>query len=130
MRPWTGAARRIASSVPDVVLRRQHGASGAVLRSGNGDARIEDQIAIAKASPTPWAPQTEERRNKPGTDTPTQLIFNLYNRGEGWGEEIVPHITVEQRELKARQRKQSERWEVRPPRRAAPIEAQVGIVTS
>ena len=29
----------------------------------------------------------------------TELIFRLERRGEGWGEEIIPHLTVEQRPL-------------------------------
>lgn len=34
-----------------------------------------------------------------GTDPPTELIVNLDRRGEGWGEEIVPYVTVEWRPI-------------------------------
>lgn len=32
-------------------------------------------------------------------DPPTELIFRLTRRGEGWGEEIIPHLTVEKRPI-------------------------------
>lgn len=34
-----------------------------------------------------------------GEDAPTEMIFNLFNRGSGWGEEIIPHVTVEKRKI-------------------------------
>jgi hypothetical protein len=34
-----------------------------------------------------------------GDDVPTEMIFNLFNRGSGWGEEIIPHVTVEKRKI-------------------------------
>jgi hypothetical protein len=34
-------------------------------------------------------------------DGPTELIFKLSRRGYGWGEEIIPHLTVEKRPLKS-----------------------------
>jgi hypothetical protein len=30
----------------------------------------------------------------------TQLIFRLERRGEGWGEELLPHVVMEERPLK------------------------------
>eukprot|EP00889_Picochlorum_renovo_P004083 jgi/Picre1/31113/NNA_006467.t1 len=33
-------------------------------------------------------------------DSPTELIFKLSRRGYGWGEEIIPHLTVEKRPVK------------------------------
>lgn len=38
-------------------------------------------------------------RLKDGEDPPTELIFKLERRGDGWGEEFIPHITVENRPL-------------------------------
>lgn len=32
---------------------------------------------------------------------PTELIFRLSRRGYGWGEEIIPHLTVEKRPVKS-----------------------------
>ena len=49
----------------------------------------------------------------------TELIFRLERRGDGWGEEIFPHLVLEQRPLeppRRRVRKRSSRpdpWEVR-----------------
>lgn len=37
-------------------------------------------------------------------DQATELIFRLERRGDGWGEEIFPHITVENRPLEKKQR--------------------------
>lgn len=53
-----------------------------------------------------------------GSGTPaTELIFRLERRGDGWGEEIFPHLTVENRLLEKRQRirarsTQPDPWEV------------------
>lgn len=33
-------------------------------------------------------------------NSPTELIFKLTRRGYGWGEEIIPHLTVEKRPVK------------------------------
>jgi hypothetical protein len=74
-------------------------------------------FAPAPASADPWAPDSADDRRarggRDGTPAPTELIFNLYNRGDGWGEEIVPHVTVERRVVKGRRRKRNQRWEVR-----------------
>ncbi len=45
----------------------------------------------------------------------TELIFTLERRGSGWGEEIFPHLKVEQREITQRVRNRSSQpdpWEV------------------
>lgn len=52
-------------------------------------------------------------------DQATELIFRLERRGDGWAEEIFPHITVENRPLEKKQRirprsNQPDPWEVRP----------------
>jgi hypothetical protein len=49
----------------------------------------------------------------------TELIFRFERRGDGWGEEIFPHLTVENRLLEKRQRirarsTQPDPWEVCP----------------
>ena len=66
------------------------------------------------ATPSPWQPAPvdvrdaevrgggagasgEARQGQQGEAT--ELIFNLFNRGSGWGEEIIPHITVEKRAI-------------------------------
>lgn len=38
-------------------------------------------------------------------DQPTELIFKLERRGDGWGEEIIPHLTVERRPLRSKRKK-------------------------
>lgn len=40
--------------------------------------------------------QTQPRSGQPDQGS-TELIFRLERRGEGWGEEIFPHLVVEQR---------------------------------
>lgn len=48
----------------------------------------------------------------PAAQASTELIFRLERRGEGWGEEIFPHLVVEQRPLadvKKRDRNRSSR---------------------
>lgn len=42
-----------------------------------------------------------EENQQDGDDGPTELIFKLSRRGYGWGEEIIPHLTVEKRPVKA-----------------------------
>lgn len=44
------------------------------------------------------AQQTTPRPGQPNKGS-TELIFRLERRGEGWGEEIFPHLVVEQRPL-------------------------------
>ena len=39
----------------------------------------------------------------------TELIFRLERRGEGWGEEIFPHLVIERRPIKKRDRNRSSR---------------------
>jgi hypothetical protein len=41
----------------------------------------------------------------PSGDQPTELIFKLERRGDGWGEEIIPHLTVERRPLRSKKKK-------------------------
>ena len=55
-------------------------------------------------------------------DVPTELIVRLVRHGDGWGEEIFPHIEVENRPLMAKKpikRNRSSRpdpWQVRSPK--------------
>lgn len=47
----------------------------------------------------------------------TQLIFRFERRGDGWGEEILPHLVVEQRPLEKKKKRAYSRpdpWKVRP----------------
>jgi hypothetical protein len=41
-----------------------------------------------------------ESSDKELKEGPTELIFKLSRRGYGWGEEIIPHLTVEKRPVK------------------------------
>lgn len=50
------------------------------------------------------------------SERPTELIFNLEWRGYGWGEEILPHVIVEQRVIQPCKRNRGsgpEPWTVR-----------------
>lgn len=50
-------------------------------------------------------------------DSPSELVFRLERRGEGWGEEIFPHIVVEKRPMQLTKSKHKcqhpDPWEVR-----------------
>jgi hypothetical protein len=65
------------------------------------------------ASQAPWSSTKQESeagsRSTTGEES-GELIFNLYNRGSGWGEEIIPHITVKKRAVTKKQRRS---WQVR-----------------
>ena len=43
-----------------------------------------------------------EQRASNGTEEATELIFKLEKVGSGWGEELFPRLTVEQRPIKKR----------------------------
>lgn len=43
-----------------------------------------------------------EQRASNGTEEATELIFKLEKIGSGWGEELFPRLTVEQRPIKKR----------------------------
>lgn len=65
------------------------------------------------ACQAPWQSTKQERQdNNRSMDAEDsgELIFNLYNRGSGWGEEIIPHITVTKRTVA---KKQQRSWQVR-----------------
>jgi hypothetical protein len=98
-------------------LRRvQAGATGRskeVLAAQDTTRSPDVSCTPSKADPAPWQSTGLEKRLNAVTSEndgkPTQLIFNLYNRGYGWGEEIVPHLTVERREVV---RKERQEWQV------------------
>jgi hypothetical protein len=74
----------------------------------------EIRVTPFPASQSPWQ-STQQEDNTCDSDSSsggghTQLVFNLYNRGSGWGEEIIPHITVEKRTVVKKQRVS---WQVR-----------------
>lgn len=81
---------------------------------------VDGGVRARPVTVSPWltSGQTGRRRSgesqkPPGEEEeePTELIINLYKRGEGWGEEILPHISVEQRCIK-RKRKSADPWQV------------------
>lgn len=67
------------------------------------------------ACQAPWQSTKQESQagsRHPDSEESGELIFNLYNRGSGWGEEIIPHITVKKRAVV---KKQCRSWQVRRP---------------
>lgn len=76
---------------PDALADRRHSNASA---STSGSSSTKD---IAESVPLPPA---------------TELIFRLDRRGVGWGEEILPHLTVEQRILKRNRSAQPDPWTV------------------
>lgn len=76
--------------------------------------RSEGVLTVVPASQSPWQSSKREqlspRKHDVPDHAPTELIFNLYNRGSGWGEEIIPHLTVEKRAVVKKPRQE---WQVR-----------------
>lgn len=60
------------------------------------EGRLASHSEASTSSPQPSAQAPQE---PPPPEQPTELIFRLQRRGEGWGEEIIPYITVEQRPI-------------------------------
>lgn len=83
----------------------------------------DDDLSFCDTSDTsgeqrssPWAvAKLKEGKDADAETAATELIFNLYNRGSGWGEEIVPHVTMQQRKIRKLQVKGSDPWEVSTP---------------
>jgi hypothetical protein len=69
----------------------------------------------------PWdAPRASDKASSfRSVEAPTELIFSLYKRGEGWFEEIMPHLSMEKRPIEGRKqnidkvRCHLERWFIR-----------------
>eukprot|EP00890_Picochlorum_soloecismus_P006646 jgi/Picsp_1/806/NSC_04295-R1_protein len=45
-------------------------------------------------------PRKSDKQESQDKEEPTELIFKLERRGYGWGEEIIPYLTVEKRPVK------------------------------
>lgn len=81
--------------------------SGSRAAKGRAQVHVEDIKAAVSASETnvtetmriPVKTGRGRPRQKPAEDPPTELIFKLERRGDGWGEEIIPHLTVENRPI-------------------------------
>lgn len=88
---------------------RQAGRVTVEALGGSGNA-----FTAVPASQTPWQPSKREQSSGSKSSKlekpPTELIFNLYNRGSGWGEEFIPHLTVQQRAVVKKPRRA---WQVR-----------------
>jgi hypothetical protein len=61
-------------------------------------------VPSSTLQPWPWDPLTKstEVKRLDIIDAPTELIFSLYKRGEGWYEEIMPHLSMQQRPIEGR----------------------------
>lgn len=92
----------------------RHKAYSALRVSSDSSEKSERHLTPVPASQTPWQSSKREQSSRSKDDTPehapTELIFNLYNRGSGWGEEIIPHLTVQQRAVVKKPRRE---WQVR-----------------
>ena len=125
--PWTITTAEDESQLTDLGQRERHtvdvhqlSAAGSTVRRGLGPGAESPDAQQRAADATdddavmsgPGPPSDAER-------PATELIFRLERRGEGWGEEIFPHLVLEQRPLeppRRRLRKRSSRpdpWEVR-----------------
>jgi hypothetical protein len=102
--------------------------------SGRDDSGLGDEEADRDEQPQPLgADDGEDMLGGPSPPAETaerpatELIFRLERRGDGWGEEIFPHLVLEQRPLeppRRRVRKRSSRpdpWEVCPRVNTAPV---------
>jgi hypothetical protein len=84
------------------------------------EAEEEREHALRRAShaATSTSQQQAQAQGAPAPPDSRELIFRLERHGEGWGEEILPRLVVEKRQVAPSQRRQSSRpdpWEVRPP---------------
>ncbi|KAI8110515.1 hypothetical protein M9435_002189 [Picochlorum sp. BPE23] len=104
-----------AVNVNVVVVETQEASNGGKEKDACDDVVVEDEaVAVPKK-------KAVRRRGRPrkvkeeeevvlasadegdaghAEDSPTELIFKLSRRGYGWGEEIIPHLTVEKRPVK------------------------------
>ncbi|KAL4447914.1 hypothetical protein ABPG75_005133 [Micractinium tetrahymenae] len=77
--------------------RQQRIRSAADNSSPSGTSAPNGSSGPNGAAPTPAAVAAGEGS--------TQLIFRLERRGDGWGEEILPHLVVEQRPLEKKKKR-------------------------
>ena len=70
------------------------------LESRDVDGTSSSDDAVDLVSLTDFV-EAEMNNGAEENDGPTELIFKLSRRGYGWGEEIIPHLTVEKRPLKS-----------------------------
>ena len=125
--PWSITAAEPDCPLTDLDQRTPYTADVDQRRAGGSNVRRglgrEDDIQDAQqqaADAADSGPVTGEPGEPSDPDRPaTELIFRLERRGDGWGEEIFPHLVLEQRPLeppRRRLRKRSSRpdpWEVR-----------------
>ncbi len=125
--PWSITAAEPDGPLTDLGQRTRltvdvHQLSAASSNVSRGHGPEDDSQDAEKQAAD--AAETDVVTGEPGLppdpDRPaTELIFRLERRGDGWGEEIFPHLVLEQRPLeppRRRLRKRSSRpdpWEVR-----------------
>ena len=63
----------------------------------NGDSSLSVAVPMKRRRGRPRKSEVQASQDK---DEPTELIFKLDRRGYGWGEEIIPFLTVENRPVK------------------------------
>lgn len=63
----------------------------------NGGSSLSVGVPVKRRRGRPRKSEVQESQDK---EEPTELIFKLDRRGYGWGEEIIPFLTVEKRPVK------------------------------
>mmetsp|Transcript_37594 Transcript_37594/g.96186 ORF Transcript_37594/g.96186 Transcript_37594/m.96186 type:complete len:748 (-) Transcript_37594:129-2372(-) len=100
----TSVRRRVGR--PGTSGVRAAGSEPAEPRHARGGRRRAESESVKEATPPPADVVDGQEGGDAGEGADsetikgqTELIFKLERRGSGWGEEILPHLTVEQREV-------------------------------
>ena len=131
-RPLAGVPTRGSSSFPQQVVRplpTKERSSNCLTKSKDDSTGTDREGGMSSS-----ISESDERQPEPDLSSgeplqepaATELIFRLERRGDGWGEEIFPHLVMEQRPIDAPRKRQRKRdnmpepWEVRTYPRAWP----------
>eukprot|EP00803_Ostreobium_quekettii_P004387 evm.model.scf_42.14 EVM.evm.TU.scf_42.14 scf_42:93671-99960(-) len=93
-----------ASAIDGALNGRRNGDGDAGEGGGHLDIFAED-FPTSEEGEAVGAASGEEGAGK----EPTELIFKLDRRGYGWGEEIIPNVTIERRPIESKRRRQRNR---------------------
>jgi hypothetical protein len=79
-------------------------ASSATLGSAQSLEEAPSPAALSASQSWPWDPPRDPAKAifSRSIEAPTELIFSLYKRGDGWCEEIMPHLSMKQRPIEGR----------------------------
>jgi len=68
------------------------------IKNGDSSSSLGVDVPVKRRRGRPR--KSEKQEPQQDKEEPTELIFKLERRGYGWGEEIIPYLTVEKRPVK------------------------------